>query len=618
MTLPNADDLSAAAVNYVKAGMWIVPLHDLASGWCSCGRAGCSSPGKHPRTASGLSEASNDPAVVARWWALWPLANIGCVCGRSNLVVVDVDVKKGAQGEATVRWLITRPEYAEAFQATYLVGTPSGGYHYYFFGRVRTDHSTYKGVDIQSEGAYVLMPPSVAFGGYDAEKNPVAGSQTAYHVIRSATLQAYPIRDVPGYDFSQMGAKPTVDTAARSAIPIGEHRNALLRVAFTYRRVLGLSVEATRAAMEEMIASGVLEGYDPKHPFTKRDLVGMIDGLEPNAATAAPLPGAANIIEFFDDFNAVTNVTSIERQIVIPGLMLQGELHVFYGKDGSKKTTIAAYLLALISRQGRNVGVFISEDQPKDFAHKFQLAGGDTSRFFCFNSDRFKGDFLLPKYKADLEKMLQGRDWGCIYFDSINDFKSMDSRLNAADEARQMFGPLQQLAQRYNTAILCTLHTNKQGSLEGARQIRAKSRVVAFVGPPELEATEAGWDFGHMLDPDFTAQVTTEKFSRGLSKSSFHFYFQAQDADDEYEIQPDGTRTLKEHFFCAGHALIKKVGVESTGGRPRVMELDDLAITINRMVEAQPNITANAVFKAVGGNRNQVMPLVREAKERLK
>src|SRR5665213_2957379 len=97
VSAPNT--LLDAARSYAAAGFYVFPTHDLSAGACSCGQT-CASPGKHPRTPHGFQDATLDPVTIAAWWKRWPTANVAIDCGRSGLVVVDVDIKNGAQGEA--------------------------------------------------------------------------------------------------------------------------------------------------------------------------------------------------------------------------------------------------------------------------------------------------------------------------------------------------------------------------------------------------------------------------------------------------------------------------------------------------------------------------------------
>jgi hypothetical protein len=60
-------------VRYAALGWPVLALHTPDhEGACSCGRAGCPKPGKHPRTRHGLRDASADPAQIQTWWVTWP------------------------------------------------------------------------------------------------------------------------------------------------------------------------------------------------------------------------------------------------------------------------------------------------------------------------------------------------------------------------------------------------------------------------------------------------------------------------------------------------------------------------------------------------------------------
>lgn len=141
-----------AALDYARAGYPVLPLHTMREGVCSCGDAGCRSPGKHPRTRRGFLNASTDPGQVARWWTFWPDANIGCVPGPSGHVVLDID---GPEGEAALAAL--------DLPATREVVTGRGR-HLWFRYRgpaVANGRPFGPGIDVRGHGGYVILPPSV-------------------------------------------------------------------------------------------------------------------------------------------------------------------------------------------------------------------------------------------------------------------------------------------------------------------------------------------------------------------------------------------------------------------------------------------------------------------------
>lgn len=116
------------------------------------------------------SEASADPAVVARWWQRAPEANIGVACGQSGLAVVDLDNKKGKEGSK--RWDELALDHGEPPE-TLTARTPTGGFHLYYRGEVANTVSRLAdGVDTRGSGGmggYVLAPGSTVEGVGDYE-----------------------------------------------------------------------------------------------------------------------------------------------------------------------------------------------------------------------------------------------------------------------------------------------------------------------------------------------------------------------------------------------------------------------------------------------------------------
>jgi len=69
----------------------VFPVHGIDDqGRCTCQKAGCTTPGKHPRTRRGFKDATTDAATIRAWWRKWRSANIGIRTG-GDIVVLDVD-----------------------------------------------------------------------------------------------------------------------------------------------------------------------------------------------------------------------------------------------------------------------------------------------------------------------------------------------------------------------------------------------------------------------------------------------------------------------------------------------------------------------------------------------
>lgn len=136
--------LHDAAQAYVALGWYIFPCH----------------PGtKKPAVKHGCRDASNDPCQIERWWTQNPSYNIGLACGTASgvyVVDIDVDPMKGIDGPAS---MIKFP----ALPLSPVSETPRGGFHWLF----RTDdppankNSFRNGIDIRSEGYYIILAPSI-------------------------------------------------------------------------------------------------------------------------------------------------------------------------------------------------------------------------------------------------------------------------------------------------------------------------------------------------------------------------------------------------------------------------------------------------------------------------
>ena len=159
-----APSMAEVALAYARAGFHVIVLHSISSGSCSCGKANCKSPGKHPRSRHGLKDATTDPAIIRQGWSRWPDANIGLVTGqKSGLYVLDID---GADGRASLTALV---EAHGQLPATPWVRTGRGAHMYYAApasgAKVASRTHIMPGLDIRGEGGYVVAPPSTHANG---------------------------------------------------------------------------------------------------------------------------------------------------------------------------------------------------------------------------------------------------------------------------------------------------------------------------------------------------------------------------------------------------------------------------------------------------------------------
>jgi putative DNA primase/helicase len=110
---------------------------------------------KTPLTLHGFKDASLDETQVCAWWRDYPDAGISLPTGAvSGVDVIDIDPRHGGSYLA----LASR----NALPETYTVATGGGGMHLYFQHRegVKCRTNVLPGVDVRSDGGYVVAPPS--------------------------------------------------------------------------------------------------------------------------------------------------------------------------------------------------------------------------------------------------------------------------------------------------------------------------------------------------------------------------------------------------------------------------------------------------------------------------
>jgi putative DNA primase/helicase len=167
MSAVELDSPASAALAYAELGFAVLPYAWMRDGRCSCGCSDgcCRRRGKHPQTSGSRQGfgrgGSTKPAQIRAWWKEWPDANVGLDCGSSELLVLDVDPRKG--GDDSLAQLVM--ELASGMLATSTTLTSSGGRHLYYrapSGRFPTRRNwPAQGIDLLSTGFSVTAPPSL-------------------------------------------------------------------------------------------------------------------------------------------------------------------------------------------------------------------------------------------------------------------------------------------------------------------------------------------------------------------------------------------------------------------------------------------------------------------------
>lgn len=158
----DANNTQAAAILYAASGWSVIPVEAR---------------GKRPLMAwLEFQQRIASASEIASWFRKWPEANVGIVTGYiSQIVVVDIDPQHGG-----AQSLQEMERDQGALPRTLEVHTGGGGRHLYFaYPSVRLHNRVgiRPGIDLRSDGGYVVAPPSVHPSGERYRWLPGQGPQ---------------------------------------------------------------------------------------------------------------------------------------------------------------------------------------------------------------------------------------------------------------------------------------------------------------------------------------------------------------------------------------------------------------------------------------------------------
>ena len=156
------------ALEYADLGYYVVPLHSITAGHCTCPKkVSCPSAGKHPLTSNGVHDATRNRKRIKKWFSKYPHANIGIATGLGKgLLVLDVDKKN--KGYKTLSRLKTE---LGNLPITIVSNTGGGGRHYllkhpkWVIKKDNRGKLFGEGIDVLTDGCFFAAPPSLHISG---------------------------------------------------------------------------------------------------------------------------------------------------------------------------------------------------------------------------------------------------------------------------------------------------------------------------------------------------------------------------------------------------------------------------------------------------------------------
>ena len=150
-----------AALELAARRIPVFPVHGLIDGHCTCGKANCKEPGKHPRIRW-KDGATTSEQQIRNWWQKWPNSRVAIPTGRkSGITVLDQDDRHGGD-----RRLAELESKYGLLPDTVSIPTAGGGLHRWYKANglrnsVGDDTLLGSGLDIRGDGGYAIVyePP---------------------------------------------------------------------------------------------------------------------------------------------------------------------------------------------------------------------------------------------------------------------------------------------------------------------------------------------------------------------------------------------------------------------------------------------------------------------------
>lgn len=215
--------------------------------------------GKIPATPHGFKDSTKDfnPADFTN-------RNVGLATGAlSGIFVLDIDVKEGAPGAISLASL----EDAHGKLDTLMCRTWSGGTHYYFWyvPGIGSRAGVWPGIDVRSDGGYVIIPPSIingkSYSWLDVDAPKSEHIKQAPDWLIAALVQK---KELPAF-------KLPIDSSGK--IPKGKQDESLFKYACSLT-AQGFNQEEIHAAL--MLALTRCP-QDAAKPFTDADVQRWMD-----------------------------------------------------------------------------------------------------------------------------------------------------------------------------------------------------------------------------------------------------------------------------------------------------------------------------------------------------
>lgn len=604
-----------AALEMAARGYRVFPL--------TCG-------GKDPLPGThGVKDATTNTATIRQWFEGNPGYNYGVAAG-SGLLVLDLDKKSGGleyeaklEGMGVGGW----------GDSTFTVRTPGGGLHLYFKGPdvANSVGKIAPGVDIRSEGGYVVGPGSVFSdpGGRKGYKGNyvIEDPSSPLEVPQEIVLRAGERRE---RDTLTVAVDEPCDIAAATrwlqcSAPVsveGQGGNDTAYRVATRLRELGCSPETSLEIMLEHWNDRCIPPWDVSELETfcqNADLYGQnatgSKGVTAMAEEGGPIdesllieepvlppptePEKGSFYKIWKDLRQKCRTPPLEQvkdeRRVMGSLAQRGEVTVLAGPPGTGKSAflIGAAACGAVGKEFSGFQpdepfktvIYNGEDSPDTLYKRIHgaceangIAWSDTvDSLQCITGKdrRLKivgADGVLTNEAKELAQLLRDENVAMFVVDTLSRVHNVEE--NSSHLMSAVMESLGDFATLADCAVLLTHHTTKRtGVSDGADAIRGASAIVG--------SARAAFTLFSVSNDEARAQ--------GLATDSGRRYVRLDEAKQNNSKWQEGSIWLekKEHILLDGRSTVvhERVNVNVSGEAEAQLIVETLAGTMTEAAE---------------------------------